>query len=259
MSWWRIFCRLITQWKSSPISLRQQTGLSLVSVLVAAGIMGIIATALASLFNNSFRAQSSLNVRVEISAMRRAMVDRFDCNSSLGNPANADIPLDCNAFTPGPLRDQFGDDISFPGFNTRTSCFNDELRVRLVPGANQINPLTQQPWNPNSRVLRTLFDGLGFCREFFRALPANQPPKSFGGTFQVRVQSNGNRGTCRMANQYTGNCTCPSGFFESQHFDFVTASGPLASPTLCNVWYGDGLPPSLQRCGVVSFLCMPFQ
>lgn len=61
---------------------RSKSGLSLVSVLVALGISGIIAVAMRNILSNSFSAQSSITLRSDLEGLRRTLVVRTDCDRS---------------------------------------------------------------------------------------------------------------------------------------------------------------------------------
>ena len=243
----------------------RESGISLVAVLIAVGIMGLVASLMSDLFTKSFKSQADIEERLDLTAMKRSLLDSFSCAQTLGSPPIEDLPLDCGDFRNIVLRNNRGDAITFTdarnggSWRAGASCRNDELVMRLVPPAGTDTNIIGL--NRRSLLTRNIFEGMKFCSDFFVPRPANIPPKAFGGTFQLRVRYDPSQGknvvsnTCRINNAYTNACTCPSGYFASPSFDFVTGS----SASACNRWYGDGLPASIDRCGVQSYLCMPFE
>ena len=216
--------------------------------------MGLIASLMSDLFSRSFRSQANLEDRVEITAMKRMIVERFACAQTLDSPENSDLPLNCSAFSNKLARDRFGVPIVFPGWRVGARCRNNEMIMRLVPTDGQINRLTKQAYSGS--IVNRIFEGLGFCAEYFTPRPSNVPPRSFGGTFQLRLDFKADpTNDCRNRNIYTNSCSCPPGFFETQFFDFYTGN----TEEQCNRWYGDDLGASTQRCGVASYMCMPFE
>ncbi|NRA69364.1 MAG: prepilin-type N-terminal cleavage/methylation domain-containing protein [Pseudobacteriovorax sp.] len=63
--------------------MNNKSGFSLVGVLIAVGIMGIIATALMRMQSNSFRNAKSLELRTDLEALKKELIENLDCSNTL--------------------------------------------------------------------------------------------------------------------------------------------------------------------------------
>ena len=79
-----------------PFFKNKESGLSLISILIAAGILGILAVGASRMMVNSFRSSKNIEQRDERSAIRQAVLRRFSCTRTLG-VASPTPPIACPA------------------------------------------------------------------------------------------------------------------------------------------------------------------
>ena len=111
-----------------------QSGFSLVSVLVAAGLIGLVAAAMSKLFTNSMKATQSTERRMDIKVLAKNFLENVDCGQTLNSPSFTDDtfqPIVCGSRRNVRLRRKDGS--LFPremgGFEIRAGCRNDSVRV----------------------------------------------------------------------------------------------------------------------------------
>ena len=78
-----------------------EAGSSLISVLIAAVIVGVIAMVSSQVLVNSRAGMKATEMQSDINAIRKNIMDNFDCAKSLGSPTA--LPLSCSSFSSIPI------------------------------------------------------------------------------------------------------------------------------------------------------------
>ncbi len=119
-----------------------RTGMSLVSVLIAAAIAAVLAVVIGKMLGDAFKGQKFAQQKDEVAFMRRSIVNAMRCRQTIPNPAV------CDGITPIMLRDSSDQPITEPLIATgplagsgkfgeyyvRSTCSNVEktLTVRMA-------------------------------------------------------------------------------------------------------------------------------
>lgn len=157
-------------------SPKHQRGLTLVEVLVAAGILGIVAIAVATNAQQVFQQMFQIRLLGEIDEIRIAILNRVNCDASLDPPGAT--PGACAALGPAILRDTSGNVLvdaplsQLPqGFQLRAVCADPdgagpqprEIRVEFQKRKANGSVATD-PVSGNTLSWRPLFDeGVAVC------------------------------------------------------------------------------------------------
>ena len=140
---------------SQMFTLRSERGDSLISVMIATVIMGIIAVGFASMHSFSMRATKSVEYKDELISLRRVLRAKTDCSETLTGQI-------CDGITTFPLKDSTGSVIGTPhfgawklgSFDTSATCLSGKMSIRFarLKGTNSFttDPLNKAPfsWEP---------------------------------------------------------------------------------------------------------------
>jgi hypothetical protein len=243
-------------------------GTSLVSVLVAVAIAGLLAVAIATMSTRGLQSTKSAELKGDLGTIRRTLAENFDCARSLGLPTSASLPLACAAWGHVPVLDKNGHHLLSAAdklgvWSITARCVGDRVVFAATKPGN--DPLTGLPWadSPSLRDPATgvadLFRGTSaFCANFFAP---NVPPALYGGiikkclydpadyTYPITAATAPIR---RMdpatmidplgdaVNQFTGNESCPAGYTPHYAYGWDDWAATRAHYRQCQFWSADG-------------------
>lgn len=165
------FGRLLSQ---RLISYRGISGLTLVEVLTASSILGILGYGVARMSGTAFQAASLSNNRQDLASLKMVVREQVNCAQTLGLPDNYDFSVPAPCAGPYLLRKNgnvlLGTSISgdsertlIGDYKVRATCSNNQLDVMVQ--STRIDPLTKVILPP-----RNLFSGSGgngLCSQYF--------------------------------------------------------------------------------------------
>ncbi|NRA67199.1 MAG: hypothetical protein HRU19_22135 [Pseudobacteriovorax sp.] len=149
------------------VSQRSNSGMSLISVMIATAILGVIVVAFMRMTTNTMKSTKSSQLKDDLVSMRRVIRDRVDCQQTL-------TPAVCGANFFG-LRDRDGNLLGVANlgamrlgeFHYRASCDNVSMTIEFSRLADA-NNFARDPLNNRELSWRNLFPtGDVGCRDFF--------------------------------------------------------------------------------------------
>jgi hypothetical protein len=202
----------------SKFSIRSSSGISLVSVLVAVGIAGILAVALSQLMTDNNNAQRNIELRSDAETIKRTVLTQMDCAETLGfaNPSASDLNTVCSGpislkRANGTVIGGYGASEKIGKYNVWAECDpatgtnkNQELKISIArcrgacsPTTILLNPLTKKPDQKDD-----LFDGVSdFCRDIMAPKTAST---ACANPYPIEVDYNSARNKpvcCRYADR----------------------------------------------------------
>lgn len=216
-------------------------GFSLIEVLVASAVLGIIAVAIASMSGTAFQAASISNSRQDLASLKMVLREQVNCPLTLGLPVDYDfsVPVPCAGpyilkknspsgpvnlggptTPPDPERTQLGN------YKIRASCVANQLQIMVE--STRKDPLTKTYLPPKDIFAGA--GGNGLCSQYFTG--ATCPPGRV-----VTGVANGIP-VCSAA------VTCPSGQVQTGMSNGVPVCAPSGGCTGGKVQIGEsnGLP-----------------
>ena len=176
----RKFGRLLSQ---RLISYRGISGFTLVEVLTASSILGILGYGVARMSGTAFQAASLSNNKQDLASLKMVVREQINCAKTLGLPDNYDFSVPAPCAGPYLLRKNgnvlLGTSISgdsertlIGDYKVRATCRSNQLDVMVQ--STRIDPLTKVILPP-----RNLFSGsggIGLCSHYFTgvACPTGQ-------------------------------------------------------------------------------------
>lgn len=213
----RKFGRLLSQ---RLISYRGISGLTLVEVLTASSILGILGYGVARMSGTAFQAASLSNNKQDLASLKMVVREQVNCTKTLGLPDNYDFSVPAPCAGPYLLRKNgnvlLGTSISgdsertlIGDYKVRATCRSNQLDVMVQ--STRIDPLTKVILPP-----RNLFSGsggIGLCSQYFTgvACPTGQIQTGVSNGVPVCANSGG----CPRGQVQTGTsnglpvCTVP--------------------------------------------------
>lgn len=193
-------------------SLKSEAGMSLISILVAIGLTGILATIMGTIWTNSFKTQHRLELKGDIASAKSYIKSQLDCEATL-------TPMpSCSSSTPVTLKKVGGGNLTtsngllYGNFYAAATCDSTSgtLVINLAKkdsaGNFMKDPLSNTPldWNSSSNPLYGA--NLPICFEMFGASGSgNQPVKIVTENMTLSVASS--------VYSLSGSAICPSGYF----------------------------------------------
>lgn len=172
--------------------LRGQGGFSLVSLLVAAGVSGVLLLALTRGMDHLMRSNKHVEIRGQLESLRRKVRNAMSCRETTGtDPAP---PYAACANTDYVLRNHRGEElfgangvVGNTNLQVRAFCATQadglQVEVRRIQNGNVLDdPLTRQQMD-----YRPLFD-IGLCDQYFGK---NNPAQCNGDLIMVGVGPDG--------------------------------------------------------------------
>jgi hypothetical protein len=218
-----------------------QRGVSLIEAVIAAALLSVVATAVATVAANGIRGVGHARKRQDLEALRRTVLDSLDCQRTLDTPPGA-FPKSCLAFPAVSLRRLDGAELAPGGkiggwdvaagcdpacVNADGSSCANELIVRVSHVG--VDPLTGKPWS-DYKTATDLFGGTSdLCYNLF-----TQPRRRtlFGGQllrcpFKMSTGATQNVAFADMGdvvdyfNPFTGTDACPDGYTPTYTWGFT--------------------------------------
>jgi hypothetical protein len=149
----------------------RQSGVSLIAAIVALGIAGIVMVVVSQLMTNGFKAQSSLELKGELEALRRNLVAGVDCTKTLpSTPASCDatayIPLvRANGSTFVAANGASGTKVG--SWSVRSKCTGSQLSVEVARLSADGSRFLKDPLTEKSGGWSPLFPTSLLCDAFF--------------------------------------------------------------------------------------------
>lgn len=158
-----------------------ETGDSLISVIIAFGIFGVLATGISKSMVDGFKATKSVSTRQDLETIRQTVLQRMDCRATLGVGITSSFPFPCSA-AEIPILRKNGAEIGSTGgrigdWIVTGSCINQELIIKArIATANTKDGLTGKAVDAistNSTGVAVSVDLFGgttdLCREYYDA------------------------------------------------------------------------------------------
>ena len=194
--------------------VRNQDGLSLISVVVAVGMMGMVGAVLSKYMTLGFQASESVKIKSELNLLINRVASSINCDMTVGRPGSG------AACTGGPitLKNSTGRSINLPtkmskrAFQAQAFCntvagrpVGIHVRYRFLNGAK--DPLTGKPLNKNTWNYFGDPNSSGFCLGSF----TNATGGCLADEFLTTVTPDGQH-ICkklRNAKPFLYNTSCP--------------------------------------------------
>ncbi|MBC7530839.1 MAG: hypothetical protein H7318_04610 [Oligoflexus sp.] len=246
-----------------------EAGDALVSVLIALGIFGVLATGVSQMMVFGFKATKSVSTRQDLETIRQTINNRMDCKATLGITESTNFPVSCASANLLLLRKD-GSELGSPGgrigdWTVTGSCVGKELLISAKSTSSGAkDPLTGKSLDSISSnssgipVSTDLFAGASdFCREYIDAgyTTCTDPPYDL-----FRGAHGGDKLCCREVNavanvpgpgqagiascnadewMMTGGGMCPlplaPGVFEANPY-FLHNSAPVGESWMTDCW-----------------------
>ena len=132
---------------------RNETGQSLVTVMVAVAVLGTIAVVMSRMMSNGLNANRHVELRGDLESMRRVLAQSVDCTATL---TAAGGPGTCSTSSFFALRDRNNNVIGAPSFgawklgawHVRSHCAGNRLNVQYAR-ATSSTAFASDPLHPN--------------------------------------------------------------------------------------------------------------
>lgn len=193
-----------------------QRGFSLIAVIVAAGLLGIVAVAFNQVQRNAFQGLKGSDTKLELTIIRKRVLDNISCTQTLGIQPTTNLPVACPAQTVVMRRENGA--ALFPSnrvgqWAVQARCSQGGLTVRVNRKGK--DPLTKKDYKDLTyqgvKISQDLFGGTyPVCQKYLD--PARRTPGMSPGrkciTFKDLVARND---LGANNNVYKGkNFTCPA-------------------------------------------------
>jgi type II secretory pathway pseudopilin PulG len=245
-------------------------GMSLVAVLVALGMLGILIVGFSKWFTSSLKGVGSIELRQSISNLQQSVKTRLDCSATLGVTGSSSLPLTCSDYSNVAIKDKGGNVISTMGaWSISATCNNNVLIVKATASGN--DPLTgkaksQTTTGPGTTVSTDLFGGTGqFCGSYFSGNSSGSCATPFCtkqvGTFATSIGNLTKTTTTgcgaltiqpgQTNTHYSGSATCPAGYYAvggGAHCQVPPAGGTMLDSEVSS----DGLSWTVKCCVYVN-------
>lgn len=229
-----------------------EAGVSLVSVIMGAGLLGVLALAASRNFLFELKKVDHIGQRQELTAVMRNITEGMDCAGTLGIDISKSPPgkAVCSKYKGLKPKAVNGKDLSFGDWDIRADCAGDELVFFIQSGPK--DNLRGKSWSDSTNK-KDIFQGASdFCRSFF----SQDVPFTWklAGMYTQNMYWLKTSMECRYPNSLTGTCSCPTGFRPQVIYDF-------SNPGCNNNYYRDeangGVADKISRgCGILQFLCV---
>ena len=229
-----------------------QAGASLISVIMGAGLLGVMALATSRNFLFELKKVDHIGQRQELAAVMRNITEGMDCAATLGIDISKAPPAKaiCSQFKGLKPKGVNGVELTFGDWDIRADCVQDELIFMIQNGPQ--DKLRGGSW-ADLKGKKDMFQGAAdFCRSFFsQDIPFTW---KLAGMYTQNMYWLNTPMECRYPNALTGACNCPSGFRPQVIYDF-------SNPSCNNNYYrdeanGGGADKISRGCGILQYLCV---
>lgn len=150
-----------------------ERGSSLISVIIAMGLVGLLTVGITQITVQGYRANKAVDIRQKLESVRQTVRTRLNCEKTLNITASTVLPISCTNLAQTLLRADGQSVGSGDGWTIKGRCVADELIITAtMPGV--VDPLTGRnmdslPSNSSGMtVSQDLFGGTSdFCREYY--------------------------------------------------------------------------------------------
>jgi len=159
---------------------RDERGFSLVSILIAVGLLGLGGVILSSILTKTMKGNRSVQMTDELTNMKRVLRNKIDCKKTLDKQScpsiNKYFPLkDKNDRIIGVNHGKFW---KFGSWSLRALCTEEDLNIEFAQtdnhGSFKKDPLTNKTHGWDNLFL----DGELSCSSIVKDLSPNKPPKT---------------------------------------------------------------------------------
>ncbi len=155
-----------------------QLGMSLIEVLVAVALVGIIALAVAKVTTDGLKGAKSVEVRQDLTVVKSTLSSTLDCRETLQVGPGSTLPVACPS--PLVLKRRGGAEIApsskLGGWTITPTCSGGELLIGVTkPGNDALTGQSFSARTANGVLLATdVFAGASdFCREYLDGAAAS--------------------------------------------------------------------------------------